>query len=271
MKVIKINKISKKINNFVGNLLHFDFICFLLRRTIIINKSSIKIPFKVRWQFKKCKIIIDKNANSFFVGKRNIICNTSIIILKSSSFIIGSGNKIYDIMLQVLGSFEIGSENIIKNDSKASFLVDGRLLIKDRNRFNCTIWIRFGGTANIGSYNTINDNSEIRCDDEVFIGNYNQISMNNRIWDTNTHRIISDIEEYKRCIRERYPQWDEIEKPRTRKTFIGDCNWLGEYVFIKGSKIHDHCIIGTRSMIIDKDIPSQSIAFNEVENRIYQY
>lgn len=119
----------------------------------------------------------------------------------------------------------------------------------------------------VGDYNTINKNTEIRCDESVIIGSYNQISYSNRIWDTNTHRVM-EKEEIKSYIKERFPLFDEIEKPKTRAVKIGDCNWFGEFVFIKSSQIENHNVIGFRTSVVNMFVDNDNMITNRLDYRI---
>ena len=127
------------------------------------------------------------------------------------------------------------------------------------------------GGAIIGKYNTINQQSEIRCDELVSIGDYNQISMSNRIWDTNTHQIFDNVEEYKEHIKTHFPNFNEDIKPKTDPVIIGNCNWFGESVFLKSSKIGNHNIVGFRTSIINKVIDDDNVITNCLNYRIKKY
>ena len=127
------------------------------------------------------------------------------------------------------------------------------------------------GGAIIGNYNTINQQSEIRCDELVSIGDYNQISMSNRIWDTNTHQIFDNVMEYKEHIKTHFPNFNEDVKPKTVPVIIGNCNWIGENVFLKSSKIGNHNIVGFRTSIINKVIDNDNVVTNCLDYRIKKY
>lgn len=262
--------VRAKIIKIIYYIKYLDFICLFLRGSIVINKSNKKLPLKFKLQFVFCRIFIDKESD-IDIGDNNKIRKAVIFINRNTTFSLGSNNKLNNFILRADGNINIGSWNIINKKNNVTILVNGGLLIKDSNRLNCTIWIRFNGILNVGSYNTFNEGTEIRCDENIYIGSFNQVSMSNRIWDTSTHRVIHNIDEYKNYIKSRYPNWDECAKPKTGKTYIGDCNWIGEAAFIKCSTIMNHSIIGTRTMIINKTVPDNSIAINKIDNVIYSY
>lgn len=95
--------------------------------------------------------------------------------------------------------------------------------------------------------------------------------MSNRIWDTNTHRIFKNIEDYKQHIISHFPNFNEDGKPKTRPVVIGSYNWFGENVFVKSSKIGNHNIIGFRTSVINKTIDNDNTITNYLECRIVKY
>ncbi len=246
---------------------HIDLYCLIFRMTLLINMSNSKISIKDKKSFWKCYIRIEKGCE-LYIGTKNKILKSNIKLSPNSNLTIKNNNFILSNNILLNGIFYIGNNNIFNSPDSIINIENGKFLIGDFNRCCATVWIRFNGKLSIKDYNTINANTEIRCDELIEIGSYNQISMNNRIWDTNTHCFISDDEKYKQSIVSRFPNFDEVRKPKTSPTRIGDCNWIGESCFIKGGTIECHCIVGTRTMLINKDIPNSSMAINDNKNRI---
>lgn len=126
------------------------------------------------------------------------------------------------------------------------------------------IWIRFGGHVKIGCYTNVNGGSEIRCDESITIGSYNQISFEVRIWDTNTHNILSK-EERRRVAEEHYPYYGyESSKPKTAPIYIGDDCWIGERASIlKGTIVGDESIVGYGCLLSGQDVPANTIVVSK--------
>lgn len=246
---------------------HIDLYCLIFRKTLLINMSNCKMSINDKKSFWKCYIKIERGGK-IYVGKKNMILKSKIKLSSNSKLTLENNNSILNNNILLNGIFHVGNNNILNGTDSIINIENGEFIIGEFNRFSATVWVRFNGKFSIKDYNTFNPNTEIRCDELIKIGSYNQVSMNNRIWDTNTHCIISDDEEYKQNIISRFPYFDEVRKPKTYPTKIGDCNWIGESCFIKGGTIECHCIIGTRTMLINKIVPNSFMAINDNKNRI---
>ena len=234
---------------------------YLLSRSLVVNKSGVKIPCQVI--IKRSRVIIRENT-VISIDRGVRIINSRINITEGSSFSVRSSTVI-DTTISVKGTFILNNHNIIRE--ARIILEDSKLTVGNNNKLYCTIWGRFNSIAEIGEYNTINQGSEIRCDERVIIGSYNMISMNNRIWDTNTHRFFKTGEELKEFMISHYPLFNEDVKPLTKPIIIGDCNWIGEGCVLKSCSIGNHCILGTRTIAVNKNIPNDSSVVNQLDIR----
>ena len=101
----------------------------------------------------------------------------------------------------------------------------------------------------IGSYNCINDETQLRCDESLQIGSYNMVSYGCDIWDTNTH-VKYTIEEKKSLFEKTFPRIGfESGKPDTKAVSIGNGNWIGKNACIlKGTRLGDNTIVATRAI-----------------------
>lgn len=240
-----------------------------LNLSLVLCKNGAKFIIGKNVKIFKCVFIIN-DEGLLEVGNESVLKGCKVHIDKSAILRIGNHCKIYN-DFSVNGKCIIGDNNYLMHE--ASFILEGNssLHMGNCNRIFCTFWLRFSGGARIGNYNTINQYTEIRCDDSVIIGDYNQVSMSNRIWDTNTHRIFRNIEDYKQHIISHFPNFNEDGKPKTRPVVIGSCNWFGENVFVKSSKIGNHNIVGFRTSVINKTIDNDNTITNYLECRIVKY
>lgn len=214
----------------------------------------------------RSRIIIKENA-SLTVADGSTLKGCLIRLNNNAKMLVGSTCTISNQII-VDGTLCLGSNNYLMEESKILIENASSVKIGNNNRLFCTIWARFCGGAIIGDYNTINQQTEIRCDESVIIGDFNQISMSNRIWDTNTHRVFGNGTEYKKYIISHFPLFDEDGKPKTHPVKLGNCNWLGEYVFLKSSILGDHNVIGFRTSIINKVIDDNNTITNVLDYRI---
>lgn len=207
------------------------------------------------------------------IGPGVSINNASIFIKRGrvrieDDAIIGSKNSKVSIYIED-GDCMINSHAIV-GDSRydsAIKIEKGDFNLGGYSKFaGSLIWIRFGGGLKIGEYTNINHGTEIRCDKIVKIGSFCQISYNIRIWDTNTHEILSKEERRKRTI-DYFPTYGkELSRPQTKPVIIGDDCWIGENCSIlKGSEIGNECILGYHTFISGKKIPSGKTVYNSSE------
>lgn len=168
----------------------------------------------------------------------------------------------------VRGNCTLGQKNILEG---VSINIEcGSMCVGHHTKIVCKrIWIRFGGNLNIGHYTNINNGSEIRCDESVSIGSFNQISYNVRIWDTNTHTILSPEDRRKTTI-DKFPYFGyEKSRPKTAPVAIGDDCWIGEQAAIlKGSSIGSRSIIAFKTIIAGKKIQADSKVITYTKLRI---
>lgn len=208
------------------------------------------------------------------IGKNVKISNSKIIIDEYSSLIIGDNCQFDKVLVSLKGQAVFGQGNIIEQKGtreKLEIVGEGQMFMGDCNRIRSKIWIRFGGKIEIGSYTNINEGSEVRCDEQVFIGSYNQISYNVIIWDTNTHNVYSA--EKRRILAENYYPFFgmEHEKPDTKPIFIGNDCWLGKDVAIlKGTTVKDSCIVGFRTLLSNTIIEKNTTVFQELSTKQYR-
>lgn len=230
------------------------------------------IETKFRYLFTKSRVRIGKKA-SFIVGNNVSIRNSSIHILEGR-LEIADNCKINNVTIYVKsGNVVFGEKSIIRGLPKCSIMIDdGTFICSDHVRVQCKrIWIRFNGYLNIGRYTTINENSEIRCDEHISIGSYNQISYNVKIWDTNTHSIIAKDD--RRKIAEKYfPYFGfEEQRPITKPIVIGDDCWIGENAAIlKGTSLENGSIVGFNTIITGQNIIENSTVVQDVKLKIIE-
>lgn len=115
--------------------------------------------------------------------------------------------------------------------------------------------VRFGGIFKMGTYSSINYNSDINCSEQIEIGEFCLISYDVCIYDTNSHS--TDWRER----RERIPfRAYEIKKPKTSPIIIGNDVWIGKGASIlKGAKIGDRSIIGLGTLVPSADYAADSL------------
>ncbi|GAA4973286.1 hypothetical protein [Algibacter aquimarinus] len=240
--------------------------------------------------FSGSKVTIERGA-LFRVGKNVTIKNTEIYVKKGDvlvigdnshissakiSMIVGENNELYigksciieefDLSL-TNGAISIEDYNILSKGDKSErphFQVEGDLKIKGYNSLRCNIWIRFNGKLKIGLHNAINEGTEIRCDESVFIGDYNQISYDCIFWDTNTHTIYK-AEKRREITKQQYPEFGvEFEKPVTKPIYIGNDCWIGKGVSIlKGTKLEDRCIVGYGALLSNITVSENKTIINK--------
>lgn len=192
--------------------------------------------------------------------------NVKIYVSPGAKLEIGNDCRISNVLICVeKGECIIHEKCIIgpsnKNQTTNIIINDGSMHVGHHTKLSLErIWIRFGGGVRIGNYTNINGGSEIRSDDSVKIGNYNQISYGVRIWDTNTHSILSK-DERRRVTEMHYPYYGyESSKPKTSPVCIGDDCWIGEKASIlKGTKLGDEIIVGYNCLLSGQEISNKSV------------
>lgn len=193
------------------------------------------------------------------VDKTAVLKNTEIYVYPGASLSIECECQISDSVIYVgkgnltLSEFTIVERSKIMVDDGSAY-IDNHCKIAAKR-----VWVRFGGILNIGCYTNINSLSEIRCDELIKIGSYNQISYGVRIWDTNTHSVLSS-DKRRRVTEEKFPYFGfESSKPATRPIYIGNDCWIGENVAIlKGTNIKDGCIVGYGTLLAGTEVPPNS-------------
>lgn len=264
--------------NFIRRLFLFLFHVkkkYLFRGSIVICKKGSSFHVGKHVSISKCRIYLHsgtelkigdhtcinnthinlltarKNKTQLEIGDHACIKNTRINLqttgLHDLSFI-GSYSQIFDANINVNGRVIMGEGNIIEKGyyyRPVYIIINGNLIIGERNRLRCIIWSRYNSTLEIGSYNNINEESELRCDERITIGDFNQISYHCSIWDTNTHNIYKATERRDLTI-SKYPIYGyEFEKPKTKPIVIGSDCWIGKNATIlKGTAIGNKCVIG---------------------------
>lgn len=217
----------------------------------------------------KCCYVKSIGGGRINIASTANLKNTKAYIYEDGSLVIGSNCKLENCIISVVsGSVQLLDNVIIIGEKyrPVELIVNnGHIYIDSNSKLACKrIWVRFGGQLSIGEYTNINDGSEIRCDENVSIGSFNQISYNVRIWDTNTHNILS-VDERRDLTVKKYPYFGyEKSRPETAPVKIGDDCWIGERAAVlKGSDIGDGSIVGFDTLISGKKIPSYSRVINE--------
>ena len=200
--------------------------------------------------------------------------NLKCYVYPGAELIIGENCRISNAVICVeKGRVVLGDSSIVSGRENAEVYItvnDGTVSVADHTKLACKrVWVRFGGELSIGSYTNVNDGSEIRCDQSVSIGSYNQISYNVRIWDTNTHSILSP-KERRRIAEEKFPYFGyEAQRPVTAPVVIGNDCWIGENAAIlKGTELGDGSVVGFGTFITNKKIPASSRVITERPRRI---
>jgi len=219
-----------------------------------------KIKYLIFWSF------VSKDKNSTIeIGERISIKNSHISIRNNSKIKIHNNVSIESVNIQVNNGFvEIFEGNkLSKGNSSIKPIIivhDGSFVLKSNNVFKAKVWVRFGGEVEIGSYNAINEMTEIRCDDKILIGDYNMISYECMIYDTNTHNIYTPEIRRKMTIDDFPLMGREFEKPKTNPVVIGNDCWLGKRsVLFKGTVLGDEVIIGSNSVVSNRKIEGKSL------------
>ena len=184
----------------------------------------------------KSSLIIEDNVS---LSNYHINLNNAKLVIKQNTYL----DKGYNYRLPSIsidnGGLEIGSNCIIKADFS----------------------IRFGGECKVGNYTTINEETEIRCDEYIEIGDFNMISYQCNIYDTNTHCTYPSEKRREITIKDFPNIGVERERPKTKPVIINNDCWIGKRATVlKGVTVGTNCIIGIEA-VVTKSIPENSLAF----------
>ncbi len=248
---------------------------YLLHNSYVRAIPGSKIRISQNSHIKNCRIIVGSEG-SVSIGA-NVKIENAIIFINRGNIIIENnstvGNKQSRTTIYIeAGNCTLCNHSILgDNRNDCEIIIEkGDFRLEPFSKFGgARIWIRFGGNLSIGEYTNINHGTEIRCDEKIIIGRYCQISYNIRIWDTNTHEMLT-----KEMRRERTAEFfpiygKELNKPKTKSVIIGNDCWIGENcAILKGSEIGDECILGFHTIITGRKIPSGKTVLNNSEIRI---
>ena len=232
---MKLNKLKRFIKRFIlRQKKQENKNIFLSDESVLIKENNVKIQNSNIWLQGKSKLIIHDNVS---IDNYDFYLKDAYLEIGENSIFNKGRNPINSYISIQTGTLKIGKNNIIRSD----FL------------------IRFNGICEIGNYNGICEETEIRCDDKVTFGDFNMISYQCMFYDTNTHCIYPA--EFRRDkTRNEFPNIGlETEKPNTKPLVIGSDCWIGKRaVILKGSVIENECIIGTNAVISNKHIPQKA-------------
>ena len=222
--------------------------------SLIVGKGS---------NIKHCQITLENGG--LLIIKENVCISNAFIHISNSTVVVDDKCSITNHNLQAThkSHVSIGKNCFVEQGNswyKPEWIFDNASAnIADNNLFRCDIWARFSGKIQIGSYNCINERTQIRADELVKIGSYNMISYDCRIWDTDTHSFYEDCTR-RDLTKKMFPIIGaEIDKPITKPCAIGDDNLIGEAaVILKGSSICNGTKIGTRAIISNVIIPDKA-------------
>ncbi|SET10899.1 Acetyltransferase (isoleucine patch superfamily) [Prevotella sp. kh1p2] len=214
-------------------------------------------------------------SSKLSVGKKCRILHSKITLSNGATLILHDNVLLDHVNIFVDSGFvEINEFSILSrgnNYMNPSFIVNtGTLKLGHHSRLSpYRVWIRYGGKLTIGDYTCVNENSEIRVDDQVSIGSYVGISYYTCVWDTNTHMIYTP-EVREGLLRKYFPYfWKEKEKPSTAPVVICDNCWIGEHSSIlKGTTLGRNVIVGFNTMVINKEIPDNSKVVQDINLRV---
>jgi len=231
------------------------------------------------------KIIL--NGNSKLIVEDSVIIKNCNITLSNSILRISNSTELSAVSFSLNENSEvhINSEVIISeydfhlNNSKLKIgtncqfvkgknalrpsirLSNGILECNTNNLIKADFWVRFGGICKIGSYNCINEESELRCDENIKIGDFNMISYQCDIWDTNTHCQYNKDKRRAITVKDFPYIGDEFERPITKPIKIGNDTWIGKRAqILKGSIVSDEAIVATSAVVTNLNVLSNSIA-----------
>ncbi len=213
-----------------------------------------------------------KSGGCYQKGRHSRIINSSVYVDRDSCLILEDDAFILNTDVYVHGIIHIGKNSYLGDVNKRMRITieDGKFRVGHHSKVSSDwVWIRFGGSINVGNYTNINYGGQLRSDESIIIGDYCMISYNVNVWDTNTHSFYSP--KIRREITETYwPLYGkEIEKPKTLPVKIGNDVWIGENVSIlKGTCIGNRVTIGLGTIIAGKEIPDDSTVISNQNVRI---
>lgn len=240
---------------------HFEATSKLTKNKIkLSSESSLEVGEGA--SVVNCHIELYDSALSIAKGAQ---LNNAHIKVEHGRMSIGEDSSIKEYHVDVLrGMVTIGNTCIFEKGYNALrpyiYVNEGSLSFQNNNAIKANFWIRFGGIATIGTYNCINELTEIRCDEHVEIGSFNLISYECNIWDTNTHTIY-DLDEVKQRLLSNFSAiGGENAKPLTRPIIIGSNVWIGKRASIlKGSQLFDSSIVGLGAIVSGQTVLSHQI------------
>lgn len=236
---------------------------------MILNKL-ISIFYKNQKNQKNQNTLNIDNKSSIIKDESSHIenCNISLVnskiklnkntILKNYNFTLNNANV-------TISEYSILDGELLRIPTIS--IDNGNLEIGHHSKIRASIIIRFSGVCKIGNYNAINEGTEIRVDESLIIGDFNMISYDCYILDTNSHSRLSVDDRRKLTIKEYPTIGSEYSKPPTNPIEIGSDCWFGKDVTVlKGVKIGDGAILGTKS-VITKEVYSNYLAYgNPAQN-----
>ena len=237
---------------------------WLIKKIDVFISYLTRIPFKYFVSSNKFRV---SKCSTLNISSTAQILNSKIFLLNGARLEIGENCRLSNAEIYVDNGDVVLSNNVIVSSTQGVIITiqGGKLRVNNHSKLSLKrIWIRFGGSVKIGSYTNINGDSEIRSDESVTIGSYNQISYGVKIWDTNTHNILSK-EERRKVTENYFPYFGyESSKPKTSPIIIGDDCWIGEKASIlKGTKLGDEVIVGYNCLLSGQEGPDKSLAVSK--------
>lgn len=219
---------------------------------------------KILLKGNKAANTIKMDSNSKIKKSNNVLIKNCKISLINSTINLSDSTILSNVNITLINAnLDVGIKSRfegVDNIRPEIYINDGNLSVGICSRIKSAITIRFKGICTIGDYNTINEGTEIRCDEKITIGSFNMISYNCQINDTNTHNILSISERRNQSIKEFPFMGGEYTRPPSKPVVIGDDCWLGKGVTIlKGVEIGNASVVGTQA-VVTKNIPNCSLA-----------
>jgi len=231
-----------------------------LTTIVYFNKNS-NIEFR-NVKLKSSKLII---TNSRVVFQGDSILKYSEIIIRDSYLSVASNSKFLSSKIFLTNStIELGNFffNECHGSNKSKINITNSKFVTGNNiSLKCILKISNAHMI-IGDNVFINDNTEIRCENNIVIGNNVFISYECIVFDTNTHSV--NYLDRRKEIELGFPnstiQTHDI-LPITKPINIGNDVWIGQRaIILKGSIIAERSIVAAGA-VITKFIPADSIAY----------
>jgi acetyltransferase-like isoleucine patch superfamily enzyme len=190
------------------------------------------------------------------------LSESQVSLRNGALLVIEEGVRLYQVSIYIDGGvLRIGAESQIGTRNEIRLHIEkGSIEIADHCVVNASeLFCRFGGKLSIGSYTSINERTEIRCENYIEIGEYGMISYDCLIFDSNTHQILP-IEARRERTRRRFPAIGlELKRSRSEPVRIGSDVWIGQRATIlKGAHIGDGSVVGA-STVVTKAFPDYSV------------